>query len=149
MTIDIKQRILEVLQAGHLMSLGTVDEQGVWVADLIYIFDDLLNLYWMSSPKTRHSAAVELNGKAACSITLSTNSKEDNLGIQCEGVATKLASLDFDIAKKHLMKRNLPVPAVSVDVLRPGASWYMLKLARIYLIDEKNFGFNRQKFELI
>ncbi len=146
--MDIRQRAREVLQQGYLMSLGTVDDVGVWVADVIYVFDDSLTLYWMSSPNTRHSKALELNGKAAGSITVSTTSGEGNLGLQFEGVASKLAELDFEIAKQYLIKRNLPVPDKPTDILRPGASWYMLKPSSLYLIDEKNFGFKRQEVEL-
>ena len=45
--MDIKKRIKEVLDRGHLMSLGISDEAGVWVADVIYIHDDIFNIYWM------------------------------------------------------------------------------------------------------
>ncbi len=133
MIIDIKQRVREALEQGHLMSLGTVDSLGVWVADVGYMFDDNLNIYWMSSPNTRHSKAIELNGKVAASITISTKSKEDNLGLQLEGIAKKIDQLDFNIAKK---------------TLREGSNWYMLVPTTVYLIDEKNFGFKRQKIEL-
>ena len=51
---DIKRLIKEVLEKGYLMSLGTVDEGGVWVSDVIYVFDDEFNLYWISDPDTRH-----------------------------------------------------------------------------------------------
>ncbi|MBX4200639.1 hypothetical protein KW786_00765 [Candidatus Parcubacteria bacterium] len=42
---DIKKLILEVLEKGYLMSLGTQDSAGVWVCDVIYIFDEDLNIY--------------------------------------------------------------------------------------------------------
>ncbi len=45
---DIKQLIKEVLERGYLMSLGTVDDGGVWVSDVIYVFDDDFTMYWMS-----------------------------------------------------------------------------------------------------
>ncbi len=145
MEINLKERVLEVLQKGHLMSLGTMDAEGVWVADILYIFDDNFNVYWMSSPNTRHSKAVELNTKAAGTITLSNKSKENNFGIQFEGHAEKIEDLDLNIAKQHAIKRGNPVPETSKDILRPGASWYKLTLKKLYLIDEKNFGFKRQE----
>ena len=146
--MDIHQRAKEALQQGHLMSLGTVDDVGVWVADIIYIFDDNLTIYWMSSPRTRHSKAIELNGKAAGTITISTASKEDNFALQFDGVAKKIDSLDFDIAQNHLIKRGYTTVDASLPILKPGTSWYMLKPTSMYLIDEKHFGFDRQNIYL-
>jgi uncharacterized protein len=145
--IDIKKRILEVLQNGHLMSLGTSDKNGPWVADVIYIHDEALNIYWMSSPATRHSGAIETAGKAAGSITVTAKSKEDNFGIQFEGAAHKIDGKRHDLAIKHFAKRGRPAPNESDDILH-GASWYAIKPSKIYLIDENNFGFKRQLLEL-
>lgn len=41
----IKNLIKEVLDQGYLMSLATVDDGGVWVSDVIYIYDDNFNIY--------------------------------------------------------------------------------------------------------
>ena len=48
---ELKQLIQEVLEKGYLMSLATLDDGGVWVADVIYIHDDDLNIFWMSLKK--------------------------------------------------------------------------------------------------
>ena len=146
--INLKDRVKEVLEKGHLMSLATTDDRGVWVSDVVYIFDDNLNIYWMSSLKTRHSKAIELNNKVAGTITVSNKNKEKNLGIQFNGVAQKIENLDFNITKQYLIKKGNPVPEAPTNILRPGAGWYMLKINSLYLIDEENFGFNRQEFKV-
>ena len=48
----------EVLDQAYLMSLGVNDKQGVWVADVIFTYDDDANIYWMSTPERRHSVAL-------------------------------------------------------------------------------------------
>lgn len=144
--MDIKELIKEVLEKGYLMSLGTSDEGGVWVADMIYIFDDELNIYWMSDPDVRHSQAIYLNGTAAGTITASGKG-EDNLGIQFSGVAEKIEGPRHDLALKHFAKRGKSAPQESDDVLG-GDSWYILKPGVIELIHEKHFGFEKQKLEL-
>jgi uncharacterized protein YhbP (UPF0306 family) len=143
----MKIRILETLEKGHLMSLATHDADGVWVSDLIYVYDDDLNIYWISSTETRHSKAVALNKDVAGTITVSAKSKEPNLGIQFSGTAQKIDGPRFDLAKKHMKKRGNPEPAETEDILK-GRSWYMLKPTKLYLIDEENFGFKRQTIEL-
>ena len=83
--VNLKRLIHEVLAKGYLMSLATQDAGGVWVADVIYVFDDDLTLYWMSDPAVRHSQALLANPQMAGTITVS-GPGENNLGIQFEGV---------------------------------------------------------------
>ncbi len=127
------------------MSLATQDEKGVWVADVIFIYDGNLTLYWMSDPDCRHSKAVLENSGVAGSITASTRSGEQNFGIQFEGAAAKVEGVRYDLALKHLAKRGKPAPQETDDVLQ-GDSWYSLKPTKIRLIDEENFGYNTQDF---
>lgn len=144
---ELRQTIKEVLQSGYLLSLATQDDAGVWVADLIYILDDDFNIYWMSDPNVRHSKALVMNSVVAISITVSSPG-ENNLGLQIEGEAIKIDGPRFDLALKHFAKRNKPIPSESDDVL-DGDSWYMLAPKKIELIDEKNFGFEKQVENLV
>jgi len=141
----IKDLIKEVLEKGYLVSLATVDEGGVWVSDVIYIFDNDFNIYWMSDPNVRHSKAILKNPKIAGTITANLP-KEDNLGIQFEGLAQKIEGARHDLAVKHFSKRKKEAPKEDEDVLQ-GDSWYVLKPKKIELIYEKLFGFNKQKLE--
>ena len=145
--MDIKPRILEVLAQGHLMSLATQDEGGLWVADVVFIYDEDLTLYWMSDPEVRHSKAILINPQVAGTITISNKSKEPNLGIQFSGTAEKIDGPRYDLAKKHLKKRSHPEPAEEDDVL-DGDSWYVLKPNRIDLIDESAWGYDKKTLEL-
>ncbi len=145
MSSGIRALILEVLEKGYLMSLATVDSGGVWVSDVIYIFDENLNIYWMSDPSARHSQAVIKNPQMAGTITVSAQG-EDNLGIQFEGIAEKIEGARYDLAIKHFAKRKKPQPAETEDILQ-GDSWYVLKPKKIELICERLFGFEKQKYE--
>ena len=146
MESNIRELVKGVLEKGYLMSLGTVDESGVWVADVIYIFDDNFNIYWMSKLYRRHSKAISENSKVAGTITVSGQG-EDNLGIQFSGVAEKIEGARYDLAVKHYERRKKPKPSETDDVLQ-GGSWYMLKPQKIELIYERLFGFNKQNLDL-
>lgn len=141
--MDLKKRTLEVLAKAHLMSLATQDDAGLWVADVIFVYDDDFTLYWMSDPTVRHSQAILKNPKVAGTITASNTKNESNLGIQFEGHAQKIDGARYDLAAKHLSKRGHPVPAETDDIL-DGDSWYSLTPSKIRLIDEANFGFAAQ-----
>ena len=147
--IDIRTRVIDVLNTTHLMSLGTCDKDGVWVADVIFLFDEELNIYWLSSPDCRHSRAILENNMVAATITNSTKKKELNFGIQLAGKAERLEEIRFDLIMKHWAKRNHKIPDISkaLEVL-DGDCWYKLIPTKIELIDEKNFGFNRQSLRL-
>ncbi len=130
------------------MSLATVDDAGVWVADVIFIFDENWNIYWLSAPDTRHSQAILKNNKVAGTITLSTKKNEPNFGIQFEGKAERLEGIQFSLLVKHWAKRGHPAPEMSQALkLLDGDCWYKLLPTNIGLIDEENFGFDRQVVE--
>ncbi|MDP3770747.1 MAG: hypothetical protein Q8R16_00415 [bacterium] len=142
----IRARIREVLERGHFMHLGISDDVGPWVCTLIYVHDDDFKIYWMSDPDVRHSKAVVVSTKAAAAITVSVP-KETNLGIQISGVAMRIDVPRHDLAVKHLVKRGHPPPSETDDVLQ-GDTWYELRPTMIDLIDEKNFGFEKQRLTL-
>jgi uncharacterized protein YhbP (UPF0306 family) len=135
MSIDIKARIKEVLGLGHLMSLGTMDDGGPWVADVGYVHDNAFNIYWMSSDQVRHSKAITMNHAAAASIIVG----EGALGLQLSGKAEKIESVDPSTEAAYKAKEGRVLP---------GRSWYVLRPKMIELIDEANFGFKKQKLEL-
>ncbi|MSU74162.1 hypothetical protein EXS57_00080 [Candidatus Kaiserbacteria bacterium] len=145
--MDIKNRILEILEKTHLMSLATKDAEGLWVSDVIFIFDEGLNLYWMSDPDVRHSKTIQANEEVAGTITASIHSKQPNLGIQFSGVAKKIDGPRYDLALKHLKKRGHLEPKEEDDVLQ-GDSWYQLTPTKIDLIDEENFGYEKRNLTL-
>ena len=140
--MDSKKRIIEVLDKTHLMSLGTSDTGGVWVADVIFIHDDDLKIYWMSDPNTRHSKSIEKDNRVAGTITVSNKVGEDNFGVQVEGIAEKIEGPRHDLAVKHFLKRNRSAPREGDDILE-GDSWYVLNPIKIELIDERNLGFEK------
>ncbi len=129
------------------MSLATMDEGGLWVADVVFVFDENFNVYWMSDPEVRHSKAIFKNTQVAGSITISNKSKEPNLGIQFSGKAEKIDGARHDLAVKHLTKRGYPEPKETDDVLR-GDSWYVLRPIKIDLVDEENYGYDKKSLEL-
>ncbi|MDO8565504.1 MAG: pyridoxamine 5'-phosphate oxidase family protein [bacterium] len=145
--MEIKPRILEVLSKGYLMSLATQDDGGVWVADVIYVYDDNLNIYWMSDPEVRHSVAILKNNQVAGTITVTNKGEKLELGIQFSGQAEKIDGTRYDLAVKQMVKRGHPEPKETDDVLE-GDSWYMLRPIKIDLIDTENFGWEKSKLEL-
>ena len=140
------QRIREIFEQGYLMTLATGDEGSVWANEVIYVFDDALNVYWISDPNVRHSQSILRHPQVAGVITVSRPG-EDNFGIQFSGTAEKIEGPRFDLAVKHYLKRKKSAPREDQDILE-GDSWYRLRPTFIELIDEKHHGFEKQKIML-
>lgn len=141
---DIKELITKILQDGYLMSLATVNDDAPWVSDVIYVYDDKLNLYWLSEVNARHSKSITNNSKVSATITVSGRG-EPNVGIQLEGNAEKIEGDIFEMAIKHRLKRNKSAPEKEGDILGPSESWYILKPTKIELIYEPLFGFEKKQ----
>ena len=145
--MDLKPYVLEILDNTYLMSLGTVLDNKPWVSDVVYVFDDKFNIYWLSKIDTRHSKNISLNPIVSASITLSTNQGEDNKGLQIEGKAYKVNGLLPEMAIKHLFKRK-KVGVDLKDILKiRDERWYKLIPESIEVIYEPLFGFERRKFK--
>lgn len=146
---DIKKLVKEILNQGYLMSLATLDSGGIWVSDVIYIYDRKFNIWWMSKTFRRHSKAILENPKVAGTITITQKPGEPDLGLQIEGLAEKIEGDNLEIAKKHRKKRNKPLPKKENEVFdTPEDSWYKLTPTKIELIYEPLFDHNKQVLNL-
>lgn len=144
---ELKKLAQEILNDAHLISLGTVDENGAWVADVIFVPDENLNLYWISMPQVRHSQAIERNGKVACSVTASHQTNKER-ALQIEGVAEKINGPLFEYERKLEAKRGLPAPQAEGEILAKGHVWYRLKPTKVELIHTELFGYERKPIQL-
>lgn len=131
------------------MSLGVADGEGPWVADVIFIHDSDLNIYWISDADTRHSRAIERTGHISGSITQSVGPGTLDLGIQFEGTAERMEGVQFSLLVRHLRKRGHKKPKLEEAAkILDGDLWYHCKPTKLYLIDEEHFGYDRQEVPL-
>ncbi|MDP2665822.1 MAG: pyridoxamine 5'-phosphate oxidase family protein [bacterium] len=144
---ELKNLAKAIIKDAYLMSLATVDENGVWVADLIYVSDTNFNLYWISMPNARHSLAVEQNNKVACTITASYMTNKER-ALQIQGIAKKIHGPLFEYEKKLEMKRGLPIPQAAGEILEKGHMWYVLKPTKIELLHSEPFEYERQSIDI-
>lgn len=145
MTDKLQQLTRKVLERGYLLSLGIVDDEGPWVADVIYIFDDDFNLYWMSTPHRRHSKAIDSgSSRVATAIAVTQGPVMPDEGLQISGVAQRVQNPSDDLLKQWMRKMNRAFEAGLGIVLNEHV-WYKLVPDRIELIYQGKFGYNRQK----
>ena len=135
----------QILERGYLLSLATVDAEGVWVADVIYTFDDDLNIYWMSKPWRRHSRAIEEEKNfVAGTITLTAGPNDPEASLQISGTAESVMEIPWKSVLTFFYKRQKPEPKQEEDFLGEHR-WYKLVPNHIELIDGDSFGYDRQR----
>jgi nitroimidazol reductase NimA-like FMN-containing flavoprotein (pyridoxamine 5'-phosphate oxidase superfamily) len=141
---EIQQLARQILEDSLVMNLGTADESGPWVAPVTYVFDNDMNLYWLSMSSARHSEAISKNPKVACAI-IADASVERERALQIEGTAALVQEVSLELEQKIQEKKGKPVPTNVSEVVPRKQIWYKLMPTRIELIHNEKFGYKRQR----
>lgn len=78
-------KIEKFLKRHNVMSLATVDERGVWCANIFYVYSNG-ELIFFSAATTRHIRSALKNPNVAVSVTLESKLVARLQGVQIEGV---------------------------------------------------------------
>lgn len=134
---DLKSMIKDVLERGELMSLGTVDEGGVWVCDIVTVSDEFLRLYWISHKNSRHSLAIVRNPEVAATVSL----HGEPIGVQIKGTVEAIQADSILIREIHAKQGR----ADDTDI-KDGEAMYCLTPKVIEVINLLKFGFQKKTF---
>ncbi len=92
--MELKELIDSYLKTQRLMSVATFTDTP-WIANVYYIHDKDLNIYFKSKSWREHSKAIEINPNVAVAIADSSQPIYlPQKGIQLYGTAEKVNSLD-------------------------------------------------------
>lgn len=90
-----KQIVLDFLKTNKMMQVATFGKDHPWIANVYYVFDNDLNLYFLSGEKTLHCRQIAENEKVACAISDSHQGLHDKqIGLQMWGTAKKISDLE-------------------------------------------------------
>jgi uncharacterized protein YhbP (UPF0306 family) len=114
---DNLQLIQAFLDTQSTMALATINTNGQpQVAPIFYVADERLNLYWLSSPNSRHSTNLVLNPKVAATVYPSVWQWNEIVGLQIEGEARPIGDerIREQILTIYLRKFQLPAEFDSI-----------------------------------
>lgn len=133
------------LRAQSTLALATVDESGKpKVAPLFFVSDDNLNLYWLSSPNSRHSLNLITWGEACATIYPTVWEWNEIRGLQIEGRARFIDDHDERESILALYRQKFTLPA-SFDSLITLSTLYALTPTWIRWLDNTTqFGFRAE-----
>lgn len=131
MTVDVEKIVRKYLKDVILLSLATSRGDKPWICELIFAYDDDLNLYFRSLPIRRHSREIADNPNVAGSIVRSFRVGEYPHGIYFEGTATLLPPGDEQKKAFQVMRDRLHLDdAIFEEAQQPdGHQFYKISVA--------------------
>jgi len=91
--MTLKQQISDYLSTQRLMSVATFGDYP-WIANVYFVHDDDLSLYFVSKRTREHCIAIEKNPQVAVAIADSHQPlRPPQLGIQLSGMAQPVSIL--------------------------------------------------------
>lgn len=139
-----RKEILNYLNSQRIMTLATCDKEP-WVASVYFVADKDLNLYFVSSPQSKHCKDIEKNNKVACAIADShILNTEEKIGIQLQGLTFEVKGWDkTKVFLKMWHKVNPGAEKINIKNMKAGvvaSRVYKIKPTFIKFMNKKLFG---------
>ncbi|NDJ74742.1 MAG: hypothetical protein GYB65_00670 [Chloroflexi bacterium] len=147
---DMRPVLSDFLAAQSTLALATAgDEDGrPQVAPLFFVSDEDINLYWISSPDSRHSINISDWNDVAATVYQDTWEWQQIKGVQFEGDALPVTDDDERARALALYKAKFPFVNEKFETLMAQSVIYVLRPRWLRWIDnERRFGY-KQEFAL-
>jgi uncharacterized protein YhbP (UPF0306 family) len=90
---NLKKLVKRCMDSTLYCSIATSGNGGIWIAPVAFAADSAFNIYFLSSPKSRHMKSIARDGRVAASIfTTQQKAAGPKIGIQLEGNARLLTN---------------------------------------------------------
>ena len=142
---DARVNAQAYLRAHNVMTLATHGPEGLWAAAVFYVHENF-DLYFLSSPSTRHSLNLAANPRVAVTIQADYDDWRAIKGIQLEGNVTRLEGLEQARAillygKKFSIVGNIARAPAEIARAFSRVAWYRVTPTRVYFVDNsQGFG---------
>jgi hypothetical protein len=142
---ELRERALDYLASHNVITLATHGAGGLWAAAVFYVNRDF-RIYFLSSPKSRHSLDLTADPQVAAVIQEDYRDWPEIKGIQLEGAARRIEGRQMEQAMaayraKYPLLRDLKDAPISIVEAFNRMAWYELAPTRLYFIDNsQGFG---------
>ena len=147
-----KKHIRTGLEATFFCALATREAHGVWACPVYFAYDEKLNLYFISMPKSRHMKNIARDPRVAVAIYSTAQTPGGDVkGIQLEGRARIVRDKEVEEVYSIYFRRRFPVTGRSKNNptahMGPRAAWKFVKIVpkNIYYFDTRVFDETRVK----
>lgn len=143
----IAERVTSLLDKHWIVTLACHDEHGSWASAVFYV-NDGLELYYLSSPASRHCTSLKFDSRLSGAIHENTIEWASIIGLQISGIAKALDATEVG-AVRQLYERRFPFVRQTPDqkselseALRR-AQFYRLSIDHAIIIDNSH-GFGQR-----
>jgi len=139
--MEIRRLIEDYLFEARMLQVATVRDDQPWACTVYFAFDEILNLYWISTPNRRHSEELRKNEKVAGTVVLPHTPGDPVRGMQLQGMAKELDGIEAEEAMRYYAER-FGVGADRVKAILDGSDGhlcYRISPTLYVLFDEVNF----------
>lgn len=149
---DARVNAQAYLRAHNVMTLATHGPEGLWAAAVFYVHENF-DLYFLSSPSTRHSLNLAANPRVAVTIQADYDDWRAIKGIQLEGNVTRLEGLEQARAillygKKFSIVGNIARAPAEIARAFSRVAWYRVTPTRVYFVDNSQAFGHRDEIAL-
>jgi uncharacterized protein YhbP (UPF0306 family) len=127
----LKKHILDLMKKSLVASIATSVNSKPWVANVFFTNDSDLNIYFLSSTKTRHSLEAVQNSSVAVSIYDKESTYDFVHGIQIEGEIKEANLVDIMKSLKSYIEKY---PESTNKLQDPKTLVDSLSSSRMYII---------------
>ena len=143
----LREKVLAYLATHNVMTLGTTGPEGPWTAAVFYASLDF-DLYFVSSPKSRHAVDIERDGRSAAAIHEDYRDWRAIQGLQLAGTVQRLEGDEREAAlacyRDKFAFLKSPIPALAPVLAALGkAACYRLPPSELHFIDNAT-GFGKR-----
>jgi uncharacterized protein YhbP (UPF0306 family) len=138
--MTVRDAVVHHLDRTPLMQIATVSGQQPWCVTVFFAADNLHDIYWLSSPKARHSVEIASNDRVAASITLPHQYGQAWQGLQVEGTAKEMRPEETgQLFQAYGERFNAHHRLSAILNGQEDSRLYRLKPTVFVLYDEQNF----------
>lgn len=134
-----RERALDYLAGHRVMTLATHGPEGPWAAAVFYA-NDGFNLYFISSPASRHSRNLAAHAGVAATVHEDYLEWREIKGIQLEGAVEQVSGAE-ETRVRALYGKKFPFAAdpaaapAAIAAAFAKVRWYKLAAVRVYFVD--------------
>ncbi|KFZ37800.1 hypothetical protein HR45_08060 [Shewanella mangrovi] len=98
---EVPSAIVKYLSEQHVLTLATVDDEGVWCASCFYFYDNATaSCYLMTADDSRHTQAMLAKPEVAGTVAAQTRNVAKIQGIQFSALARRVCEQEYDRIKQ-------------------------------------------------
>jgi uncharacterized protein len=143
MPAALRERVLAYLRTHRVATLATHGPEGPWAA-AVYYASDAFELYFLSSPASRHCRNISADARAAATIQEDYADWRDIKGVQLAGTVAELSGAEERAARTLYAEkfRFIRGPVGAIAEALEKVRWYRLTPQRLHFIDNtRGFGY--------